>query len=280
MLLEVGVLCGDDRVAQERRHLVVVDEQRAARWRIADDATVAREQARDRVGLVIVEGVIWEGRRQTRTARRRQRTEQRSRDEQRDKPGPDGRRARRRPLVCAGRLPDRPCRFSIAGASRFDAVAYIGGLRPGLSSQLTVFHLRFNNERMSKIIGMTWGPPTRWSPSWRRRARRHHHPEGSRLTPSVVAFTKTGEASWDRWPSARQGPIRRTPSSDQALHGGRFDEVSEEMKMVPYTVTAAGKRRAHQGARQAIPPPEISAMILQKLKQAAEEYLGQPVTRR
>ena len=61
--------------------------------------------------------------------------------------------------------------------------------------------------------------------------------------------------------------------------GRRFDEVTEEMKMVPYKVAAApnGDVRVKIGDKE-YAPPEISAMILQKLKQAAEEYLGQTVT--
>jgi molecular chaperone DnaK len=63
--------------------------------------------------------------------------------------------------------------------------------------------------------------------------------------------------------------------------GRRFDEVSEEMKMVPYRVVRDNERVAIQIEGQAKPytPPEISAMILQKLKQAAEDYLGQPVAK-
>jgi molecular chaperone DnaK len=63
--------------------------------------------------------------------------------------------------------------------------------------------------------------------------------------------------------------------------GRRFDEVSEEMKMVPYRVVRDGDRVAVQieGQSKPLPPPEISAMVLQKLKQAAEDYLGQPVTK-
>ena len=62
--------------------------------------------------------------------------------------------------------------------------------------------------------------------------------------------------------------------------GRRFTEVSEEMKMVPYTVAGAanGDVRIKAGGQE-LAPPQISAMILQKLKQAAEDYLGQPVTR-
>src|SRR5207302_1609546 len=61
--------------------------------------------------------------------------------------------------------------------------------------------------------------------------------------------------------------------------GRRFDEVSEEMKMVPYTVMAAGNDVRVKALDKEYAPPEISAMILQKLKQAAEEYLGSAVTK-
>ncbi len=62
--------------------------------------------------------------------------------------------------------------------------------------------------------------------------------------------------------------------------GRRFDEVTEEMKMVPYEVVRAsnGDVRIKAGAQE-LAPPQLSAMVLQKLKQAAEDYLGQPVTR-
>src|SRR6266545_4399118 len=62
--------------------------------------------------------------------------------------------------------------------------------------------------------------------------------------------------------------------------GRKHDEVSEEMKMVPYQVVRAGNGDARVTANgKEYSPPEISAMILQKLKQAAEEYLGQPVSK-
>src|ERR671918_84712 len=62
--------------------------------------------------------------------------------------------------------------------------------------------------------------------------------------------------------------------------GRKFDEVNEEMKMVPYRVVRASNGDVRiSAADKEYSPPEISAMILQKLKQAAEEYLGQPVTK-
>src|SRR3954468_17733702 len=106
------------------------------------------------------------------------------------------------------------------------------------------------------------------------------NPEGSRLTPSVVAFTKTGERLVGQV-AKRQAVTNpeNTVFSIKRFMGRRFDEVSEEMKMVPYTVTAAGNDVRVKALDKEYAPPEISAMILQKLKQAAEEYLGQPVTK-
>src|SRR6187551_2153546 len=107
------------------------------------------------------------------------------------------------------------------------------------------------------------------------------NPEGSRLTPSVVAFTKSGERLVGQV-AKRQAVTNpeNTIFSIKRFMGRRHSEVNEEMKMVPYQVAAApnGDVRVKIGD-QNYPPPEISAMILQKLKQAAEEYLGQSVTR-
>jgi molecular chaperone DnaK len=106
------------------------------------------------------------------------------------------------------------------------------------------------------------------------------NPEGSRLTPSVVAFTKTGERLVGQV-AKRQAVTNpeNTVFSIKRFMGRRFDEVSEEMKMVPYTVTAAGNDVRIKALDKEYAPPEISAMILQKLKQAAEEYLGSTVTK-
>jgi len=107
------------------------------------------------------------------------------------------------------------------------------------------------------------------------------NPEGSRLTPSVVAFTKTGERLVGQV-AKRQAVTNpeNTVFSIKRFMGRRFSEVTEEMKMVPYSVVAApnGDVRVKILDKE-YAPPEISAMILQKLKQAAEEYLGQPVTK-
>ena len=106
------------------------------------------------------------------------------------------------------------------------------------------------------------------------------NPEGSRLTPSVVAFTKTGERLVGQV-AKRQAVTNpeNTVFSIKRFMGRLFDEVSEEMKMVPYTVTAAGNDVRVKALDKEYAPPEISAMILQKLKQAAEEYLGSAVTK-
>ena len=105
------------------------------------------------------------------------------------------------------------------------------------------------------------------------------NPEGGRLTPSVVAFAKTGERLVGQV-AKRQAVTNpeNTVFSIKRFMGRKYDEVSEEMKMVPYQVVRASNADARVTANgKEHSPPEISAMILQKLKQAAEEYLGQPV---
>jgi molecular chaperone DnaK len=105
------------------------------------------------------------------------------------------------------------------------------------------------------------------------------NPEGSRLTPSVVAFTKTGERLVGQV-AKRQAVTNpeNTIFSIKRFMGRKYDEVNEEMKMVPYQVVRASNGDARVKANdKEYSPPEISAMILQKLKQAAEEYLGGPV---
>jgi molecular chaperone DnaK len=107
------------------------------------------------------------------------------------------------------------------------------------------------------------------------------NPEGSRITPSVVGFTKSGERLVGQV-AKRQAVTNpeNTVFSIKRFMGRKYDEVNEEMKMVPYQVVRAsnGDARIHAGGKE-YSPPEISAMILQKLKQAAEEYLGSSVSK-
>src|SRR6187402_1823706 len=107
------------------------------------------------------------------------------------------------------------------------------------------------------------------------------NPEGSRITPSVVGFTKSGERLVGQV-AKRQAVTNpeNTVFSIKRFMGRKFDEVNEEMKMVPYQVVRAsnGDARINAGGKE-YSPPEISAMILQKLKQAAEEYLGSSVSK-
>jgi molecular chaperone DnaK len=105
--------------------------------------------------------------------------------------------------------------------------------------------------------------------------------EGNRTTPSVVAVTKSGERLVGQV-AKRQSVTnpQNTIFSIKRFMGRKFDEVNEEMKMVPYTVERAdnGDVRINVESKK-FSPPEISAMILGKLKQAAEDYLGEKVER-
>jgi molecular chaperone DnaK len=105
--------------------------------------------------------------------------------------------------------------------------------------------------------------------------------EGNRTTPSVVAFSKSGERLVGQ--VAKRQSIKNpanTVYSIKRFMGRKYSEVSEEMKMVPFAVFAAanGDCRVKAGDKD-WSPPEISAMILGKLKEAAEAYLGEKVTR-
>jgi len=102
--------------------------------------------------------------------------------------------------------------------------------------------------------------------------------EGGRTTPSVVGFTKTGERLVGQ--VAKRQAItnpENTIFSIKRFMGRRYDEVSEEMKMVPFKVVKSGDNVAIVAQGKEYTPPQVSAMILQKLKKAAEDYLGEKV---
>jgi molecular chaperone DnaK len=104
--------------------------------------------------------------------------------------------------------------------------------------------------------------------------------EGSRLTPSVAAFTKEGETLVGQ--VAKRQAItnpENTVFSIKRFMGRRHDEVFQEVKLVPFKVVKAANGDARVEVRGKVSsPPEISALILRKLKEAAEAYLGEKVT--
>ncbi len=108
--------------------------------------------------------------------------------------------------------------------------------------------------------------------------------EGKRTTPSIVAFTKAGERLVGD--SAKRQAVtnaRNTVYSIKRFMGRKFEEVQEETKRVPYKVVRASNGDAHVevevgGERKTFSPPEISAMILAKLKADAEVRLGEKIT--
>jgi molecular chaperone DnaK len=103
--------------------------------------------------------------------------------------------------------------------------------------------------------------------------------EGGRTTPSIVAFTKSGERLVGM--VAKRQAItnpENTVYSIKRFMGRRLNEVGDEMKMVPYKVVAKGDNIGVMAQGKEFTAPEVSAMILQKLKKAAEDYLGQSVT--
>ena len=100
--------------------------------------------------------------------------------------------------------------------------------------------------------------------------------EGARTTPSVVAFSKSGERLVGQ--VAKRQAItnpENTIFSIKRFMGRRYNEVSDEMKMVPFKVIAQGDHVGVMAQGKEYTPPEISAMILQKLKKSAEAYLGE-----
>jgi molecular chaperone DnaK len=104
--------------------------------------------------------------------------------------------------------------------------------------------------------------------------------EGGRTTPSIVAFSKSDERLVGQ--AAKRQAVtnaQNTISSIKRFMGRFFNEVTEEMKLIPYSVVRGDNNTARVdiGGRM-YSPPEISAMVLQKMKQTAEDYLGQKVT--
>ena len=109
------------------------------------------------------------------------------------------------------------------------------------------------------------------------------NPEGNRITPSVVGFTASDEHVTGQV-AKRQAVTNpeNTVFSIKRFMGRKADEVNEEMTMVPYSVMAGPNgdvRVKISGRDEPYTPPQISAMVLQKLRSAAEEYLGQTVTK-
>lgn len=106
------------------------------------------------------------------------------------------------------------------------------------------------------------------------------NPEGSRTTPSVIAFTKSGERLVGQ--AAKRQAVtnsQNTVFSIKRFMGRFYNEVNEEMKLVPYKVIQGDNNTARIRIDDRVySPPEISAMVLQKMKQTAEDYLGQKIT--
>ena len=103
--------------------------------------------------------------------------------------------------------------------------------------------------------------------------------EGARTTPSVVAFSKSGERLGGQ--VAKRQAItnpENTIFSIKRFMGRRYNEVNDEMKMVPFKVVSQGDHVGILAQGKEYTPPEIAAMILQKLKKSAEAYLGETVT--
>ena len=104
--------------------------------------------------------------------------------------------------------------------------------------------------------------------------------EGNRTTPSIVAFTKNGERLVGQ--TAKRQAVtnpKNTIFSIKRLMGRKYSEIGSERELVPYEIVAAANGDAHVKVGDNVySPPEISAMILQKLKADAEAYLGEPVT--
>ena len=104
--------------------------------------------------------------------------------------------------------------------------------------------------------------------------------EGMRTTPSIVAFTKTGERLVGQ--AAKRQAVTNASNtifSIKRFMGRKFEEVAREIKLVPYKVVKAANGDANVSiGDKTYSPPEISSMILQKMKADAEAFLGEPVT--
>ncbi len=141
--------------------------------------------------------------------------------------------------------------------------------------------LKYTGEKMGKIIGIDLGTTNSCVA-----VMEGNDPvvipnsEGGRTTPSIVAFTKTGERLVGQ--SAKRQAItnpKKTIFSIKRFMGRRMDEVTSEMTKVPYEVMAGDGNSARVKIDDRVySPPEISAMILQKMKKTAEDYLGQEVS--
>src|SRR6266540_1263369 len=147
--------------------------------------------------------------------------------------------------------------------------------------RLTLGPVQEEHETMAKIIGIDLGTTNSVVAVMEGKdAVVITNEEGSRLTPSVVAYTKDGERLVGQ--VAKRQAItnpEKTVYSIKRFMGRRFSEVAEEMKRVPYKVVEGtnGDARVDIDGKQ-YSPPEISAQVLLKLKRAAENYLGEKVT--
>ena len=140
--------------------------------------------------------------------------------------------------------------------------------------------MNFEDGEMAKIIGIDLGTTNSCVAVMEGgEAKVIANEEGGRTTPSIVAFTKSGERLVGQ--VAKRQAItnpENTIFSVKRFMGRRMNEVGDEMKMVPYKVVAKGDGVVIVAQGKEYTPPEVSAMILQKLKKAAEDYLGTSVT--